>query len=200
MRTAVGEQITMIETKGFEGPGPDISPAAPIMTSQELIEEIMLDAVRATGLVDVRFSTEATKLADAGSGATRVALAIRSRATGAEEILTGPALVAADGAASLIRSELGLRLEGRQDLSHIVNCYFRADIERHLGDRTAGHLSRDRQPVAAELDQRRPDPSGGDEGRRERTESPSHRGRVASLRQPPRHRVRCRLHVLCRRA
>src|SRR5439155_21452482 len=33
------------------------------------------------------------------------------------------------------RRELGLRLEGRQSMANIVNCYFRADIEPHLGDR-----------------------------------------------------------------
>ena len=60
---------------------------------------------------------------------------VRSRITAAEQTVSGPALVAADGAASLIRDELGIALEGRQGLSHIVNCYFRADIERHLGDR-----------------------------------------------------------------
>ena len=43
--------------------------------------------------------------------------------------------MAADGAASLIRSELGIELEGSKELSHIVNCYFRADIEPHLGER-----------------------------------------------------------------
>ena len=45
LRTAVSEQFGMIESKGFEGPGPDVSPAEPIMSSQELIEEILLDAV-----------------------------------------------------------------------------------------------------------------------------------------------------------
>ncbi len=136
LRTATGEQLGMIESKGFEGPGPDVSPARPIMSSQELIEQILLDAVRASGLVDVRFATEATKLLAGGSpGAEGVALEVRSRATGTTETLTGAALVAADGAGSLIRGELGLRLEGPQSLSHIVNCYFRADIERHLGDR-----------------------------------------------------------------
>jgi hypothetical protein len=60
---------------------------------------------------------------------------VKDRATGAAETVTGAALVAADGAASLIRSELGLRLEGPQNLSHIVNCYFRADIEPLLGGR-----------------------------------------------------------------
>src|SRR5262249_8207015 len=137
LRTATGEQLGVIESKGFEGPGPDVSPAWPVMSSQELIEEILLDAVRATGMVDVRFATEATRLLHGGRpGDESAALEVRSRATGAIETLIGPALLAADGAASLIRSELGIELEGRKELSHIVNCYFRADIEPHLGDRT----------------------------------------------------------------
>jgi putative polyketide hydroxylase len=136
LRTAVGEQLGIIESKGFEGPGPDVSPAQPVMSSQELIEAILLDAVRATGMVDVRFGTEATQLVKGGSpGDEHVALEIRSRATGAAETLAARALVAADGAASRIRDELGVEMEGAKELSHIVNCYFRADIEPHLGDR-----------------------------------------------------------------
>jgi 2-polyprenyl-6-methoxyphenol hydroxylase-like FAD-dependent oxidoreductase len=137
LRTAVGEQLGIIQSKGFEGPGPAVSPAEPIMTSQELIENILFDAVRASGLVDIRFSTEVTQLVAGGAaGDSRAAVAVRSRTNGAEETIAGAALVAADGAASLIRRELGLRLEGVTDLMHIVNCYFRADIEQHIGDRT----------------------------------------------------------------
>jgi putative polyketide hydroxylase len=136
LRTAIGEQLGVIESKGFEGPGLDVSPAWPVMSSQELIEAILLDAVRATGMVDVRFATEATKLLGGGSpGDESVALEVRSRSTRATETLTGRALLAADGAASLIRDELGIELVGAKELSHIVNCYFRADIEPHLGDR-----------------------------------------------------------------
>jgi 2-polyprenyl-6-methoxyphenol hydroxylase-like FAD-dependent oxidoreductase len=136
LRTATGEQLGVIESKGFEGPGPDVSPASPVMSSQELIEAILLDAVRASGMVDVRFATEATKLLHGGSpGDESAALEVRSRANGAAETLAGRALLAADGAGSLVRGELGIELEGWKDLSHIVNCYFRADIEPHLGDR-----------------------------------------------------------------
>src|SRR5215813_4118068 len=86
LRTATGEQFGVIESKGFEGPGPAISPAEPVMSSQELIERILLDAVRATGLVDVRFATEATALLRGGSPADESAgLEVRSRATGATE-------------------------------------------------------------------------------------------------------------------
>jgi 2-polyprenyl-6-methoxyphenol hydroxylase-like FAD-dependent oxidoreductase len=136
LRTATGKEFGVIESKGFEGPGPDVSPAEPVMSSQELIEEILLDAIRASGLVDVRFRTEAMRLiGGGGAGDDGVALEVKDRSTGAVETITGAALVAADGAASLVRSELGLRLEGSQNLSHIVNCYFRADIEGHLGER-----------------------------------------------------------------
>jgi 2-polyprenyl-6-methoxyphenol hydroxylase-like FAD-dependent oxidoreductase len=106
------------------------------MSSQELIEAILLDAVRATGMVDVRFTTEATKVLQGGNpGDESAALEVRSRATGVTETLTGRALLAADGAASLIRGELGIEMEGSKELLHIVNCYFRADIEPYLGSR-----------------------------------------------------------------
>ncbi len=136
LRSAVGEEFGLIESKGFEGPGPDVSPAEPVMSSQELIEAILLDAVRASGMVDLRFAPEATRLLKGGSpGDESVALEIRARASGVAETLAGAALVAADGAASGIRGELGIELEGSKELAHIVNCYFRAAIEPHLGDR-----------------------------------------------------------------
>ncbi|MBA4011456.1 MAG: 2-polyprenyl-6-methoxyphenol hydroxylase [Phenylobacterium sp.] len=136
LASAVGEEFGKIESKGFEGPGPQVSPALPVMSSQELIEEIMLDAARASGLVEVRFRTEATRLVrGGGEGDQDAALEVRDLASGAVEVLSGPALVAADGAGSLIRDELGLALEGVQALSHLVNCYFRADIEPHLNGR-----------------------------------------------------------------
>jgi len=136
LRTATGEELGVIESKGFEGPGPDVSPAEPVMSSQELIEAILLDAVYASGMVDVRFATEATKLLR-GSGPhdDSVTLEVRSRGAGASETLSGRALVAADGAASTIRGELGIEMEGAKELLHLVNCYFRADIESHLGER-----------------------------------------------------------------
>src|SRR4029453_15084274 len=86
LRTATGEQLGMIESKGFEGPGPDVSPAWPVMSPQELIEAILLEGVRATGMVDVRFATEATTLAQGGSPTDEcAALEVLSRTTGATE-------------------------------------------------------------------------------------------------------------------
>ncbi len=62
LRPAIGEQLGMIELKGFEGPGPDVSPAVPIMSCQRLIEQILQDAVRAWV-----WSSSTSRLAQRGS-------------------------------------------------------------------------------------------------------------------------------------
>ena len=136
LRTAIGEEAGAIDTKGFEGPGPTVSPALPVMSSQDYIEQILLDAVYASGLVDVRFDTEVTDLLAGGAAEDReAAVRVRSRIDGREQTLTGPAVVAADGAESMIRTRLGIQREGYLGLNHLVNCYFRADIESWIGDR-----------------------------------------------------------------
>lgn len=136
LEDACGKEFGTIDSKGFEGPGPDISPAEPTMTSQDRIEEILVQALRASGLVDLRFSTEAVTLLSGGADDDgEVRLEVRDKISGETDVLTGCALVAADGAASPMRAALGLNLEGQRAVKQLVNCYFRADIESHLGDR-----------------------------------------------------------------
>ncbi|WP_296721569.1 FAD-dependent monooxygenase [Erythrobacter sp.] len=136
LESACGEEFGQIESLGFEGPGPNVSPAQPTMTSQDRIEEIMLAALRASGLVDLRFSTEAVRLIRGGEDHDAdVAVEVRNRLTGDMEIISGCAMVAADGAASPMRDALGLKLEGQRAVKQLVNCYFRADIESHIEDR-----------------------------------------------------------------
>jgi len=60
--TVVGTQFGQIETQGFEGPGPGVSPALPVMSSQELIEAILRDAADVTGMVDLRFGHQVTEV------------------------------------------------------------------------------------------------------------------------------------------
>ncbi|VBA54040.1 2,4-dichlorophenol 6-monooxygenase [Mycobacterium attenuatum] len=138
MYTAAGQEGAQIETRGFEGPGPTISPALPIMSSQDLIEAILRDAAQATGLVDLRFGHQVTDVLTGGTEHdTQAAVAVRISATGETYMLAGEALVAADGVHSTVRTQLGIALNGERALHHFANCYFRADIERHLGERRA---------------------------------------------------------------
>ena len=136
LTTGIGEQIGEIESTGFEGPGAEISPARPVMSSQDLFEQILYDACAATGKVDLRFSHELTAVLGGSYGAD-VGAAVEVKSSSGEKYrLDGPAIVAADGVDSLVRSQLGIALHGEKDLHHFINCYFRADIESHLDGRT----------------------------------------------------------------
>ena len=136
LENACGEEFGKIESLGFEGPGPAVSPAEPTMTSQDRIEEILVQALRASGLVDLRFSTEAVELICGGDDKDQhVEIRVRSRLDDVEEVLSGCAMIAADGASSPMRTALGREMQGLKGLKQLVNCYFHADIESHLGDR-----------------------------------------------------------------
>jgi putative polyketide hydroxylase len=136
LESVVGEQIGEIESRGFEGPGPDVSPAMPVMSSQELFEEILHDACAASGLVELRFGHRVTGVTEGGTdGDERVRIAVEDAAGSGYE-LGGAALVGADGVDSLVRDELGIELQGERDLHYFINCYFRADIERHVAERS----------------------------------------------------------------
>jgi putative polyketide hydroxylase len=135
--SVVGRELGQIESRGFEGPGPQISPALPVMSSQDLIEAILRDAADATGVIDLRFGERVTELVSGWrEDDTEAAVRVQVKATGETSTLTGEALVAADGVESLVRRELGIALEGEQGIHHFVNCYFCSGIESYVGDRT----------------------------------------------------------------
>ncbi len=137
LRSVVGEEVGRIESMAFVGPGPDVSPALPVMSSQDLMEQIYFDAARATGLVDLRFGHRALELVRGGATTDDdVAVRVAGPAAGETGVLSGAALVAADGVDSSVRDALGIELDGDKGLHHFINCYFRADVERHVGERS----------------------------------------------------------------
>ena len=136
LRSVVGEEMGRIESQGFLGPGPDVSPALPVMSSQDLMEQIYFDAASASGLVDLRFGHKALRLLRGGDAKDAdVAVEVADQASGKTSVLTGAALVGADGVDSVIREQVGIELEGDKGIHHFINCYFRADVERHVGER-----------------------------------------------------------------
>jgi putative polyketide hydroxylase len=138
LRTATGEEYGTIETLGFAGPGPDVSPALPVWSSQDLMERILLDGAAASGQAEVRFGQRARRLIRGGSDDDiDVVVEVENAATGAVTMLNGAALIAADGAESAIRNQLGIALEGPRNLRHFINVYFRSAIEPQLGERKA---------------------------------------------------------------
>lgn len=137
LESIVGQEGGQIDAHGFEGPGPLISAAKPVLSSQDLIEPILRDTALATGLVDLRFGHQLTEiLTGASDHDTEAAVKVHITATRQTYTLAGPALVAADGINSTVRHQLGITLRGEQGLNHYVNGYVFSDIERHVGHRS----------------------------------------------------------------
>jgi putative polyketide hydroxylase len=137
-RTLAGEELGRMPTKGFAGPGPLVSPEVPVLTSQDILEPILRRGAEATGLAELRFGHEAGRI-DRGAAADddRVVISITERATARTYQVETDYLVAADGAASPVRAQLGIQMEGPHGIGHFVNVYYRADLDRWVAHRPA---------------------------------------------------------------
>ena len=132
-----GNETGHIVSNGFAGAGPELSPVSSVLSSQDMIEPVMLRELRRTGMADIRFSHEVVEIVRGQEeDANDVAIKVRDLATGQVQTLTAPALVAADGAASYVRTALDIALDGPKKISFNINCYFKADLEKYVGERT----------------------------------------------------------------
>jgi 2-polyprenyl-6-methoxyphenol hydroxylase-like FAD-dependent oxidoreductase len=137
-RTLAGEELGRMPTKGFAGPGPAVSREVPILSSQDIFEPILRRGAEATGLAELRFGHEASAV-ERGTlpGDDRVVVSVTERATGRQYRIEADYLVAADGASSPIRAQLGIEMEGLRGIGHFVNVYYRADLDRWVAHRPA---------------------------------------------------------------
>lgn len=104
---------------------------------QDVLEPILLRAASALPAVDVRFGTTVLGVddiddADSADDAVTVRL---SADGGPESQVRARFVIAADGAASPLRDQLGVRLEGPERLGAQMGIYFHADLSRYVADR-----------------------------------------------------------------
>lgn len=106
--------------------------------SQDVLEPVLRERAEAGGPGRVRFGTELVdwRVEAAGEGG-----GVRARIRGAGgqiEEVRARYLVAADGAQSRIRTQLGIEREGERDVYDSVNIHCRVDLTRWTADRPAG--------------------------------------------------------------
>ena len=137
MESVVGKETGHIVSHGFAGAGPDLSPVSSVLSSQDMLEPVMLREIKRTGMVDLRFGHELIEIVHGHEDdASSVEIKARNNATGEIYTLIAPTLVAADGAASFVREFLQVVMDGPKKVANFINCYFRADIEKYVGDRS----------------------------------------------------------------
>ncbi len=99
------------------------SPVTITSCAQDRVQEHLLEAVRATGLTEVRYDTTVTAIDNLKQ---QVHLTTRSQA--GTDTLTAQFVVVADGATGKFRDSLGIGMNGQPDLGHQLNIYFHADL------------------------------------------------------------------------
>ncbi|KAH7420015.1 FAD-binding monooxygenase-like protein [Cadophora sp. MPI-SDFR-AT-0126] len=102
-----------------------MSPEEGLFISLELLEPVLLNAACERD-VDARFSTECLSVTQDGE---KVTARLKRRESGEEYEITADYCIAADGASSPIREQLGIKRYGQnQNAGHLLNILFNADL------------------------------------------------------------------------
>ncbi len=135
--TLAGDELGRMPTAGFSGPGPEVSPEVPMLSSQDVFEPILRRGAEASGLAELRFGHEAGRVEPGVPDDERVTLEVTERSSGRTYRVEAEYLLAADGSASGVRQQLAIELDGPRGLGHFVNVYFRADLDPWVASRPA---------------------------------------------------------------
>lgn len=120
-----------------------IGPVAGTFVTQDMLEPILLDAAKERG-VDVRVYTDCMKVEQDDSSVTAT---LKDRKTGKITTIQAEYLIAADGAKSLIRSQLNVPTTGQGSMGHLLNILFHADLKEVVRQREFSLLKIQRPEV-----------------------------------------------------
>jgi putative polyketide hydroxylase len=101
-----------------------LSPATPCSVGQDRVEPILLRHASALG-ANIRFSTQVSEFSQDADG---IVATLRDLKNGEDAVWRADYLIAADGAHSEAREKLGIRMFGRDALSHAISILFKADL------------------------------------------------------------------------
>lgn len=109
----------------------DVSPCERVFLSQNSLEPLLMERARQLG-ADLRFSTEIISIEEDATGVTTL---LRDRTSRASSTVRSRYLIAADGAHSIVRRQLGIAMQGPAAFSKSITIYFRADLRSLLADK-----------------------------------------------------------------
>ena len=109
----------------------DISPSPRLFVTQIGLEPVLLGGAERLG-ARIEYAAETVAVEQDADGVTAV---VRPRDGGPDRTVRARYLIAADGAHSPIRNQLGIGMLGHGSFSDSITIYFRADVRELVGDR-----------------------------------------------------------------
>ena len=129
-----GREIERRSPSAKTAPNLAVSPATGCGCSQDVLEPVLRHRAEAEAAGDLRFHTELTDWQADGAGVTGSLL---DRTSGQATPFRARYLIAADGAQSRVRRQLGVRMVGETDIYDSVNVHLRADLRPWIAERPA---------------------------------------------------------------
>jgi 2-polyprenyl-6-methoxyphenol hydroxylase-like FAD-dependent oxidoreductase len=123
VETLAGKEIAYYISNLNEGVR-DVSPCERVFISQSLLEPLLKARAEELG-ADLRFATDLLSFEQQADGVTAE---VRHRDTGEVSRIRAGYMIAADGAHSRVRDQLGIRMHGHGSFSNSITIYFRADV------------------------------------------------------------------------
>jgi putative polyketide hydroxylase len=111
-----------------------VSPVRNCLCAQDDLEPVLRAFAERQGPAELRFKTELVACEQDGEGVTAT---LANRASGAETRMRAQYVIAADGAQSTIRRQLGVRMIGREKVYESVNILLSADLRPWTAHRPA---------------------------------------------------------------
>ena len=111
-----------------------MSPVVNCLCAQDYLEPVLRHFAEAQGPGELRFNAEMTAPSQDASG---VSATLADRVTGAETPVRAQYLIAADGAQSRIRRQLGVQMIGKEAVYDSVNILLQADLRPWTAHRPA---------------------------------------------------------------
>ena len=133
-RTLSGEEIERRVPWRSGAQSMAVSPVRNCLCAQDDLEPVLRDFAERQGCGELRFSTEVGACAQDEAGVTAT---LTDRVSGGETRVRAQYVIAADGAQSLIRRQLDVRMLGREKVYESVNILLNADLRPWTAHRPA---------------------------------------------------------------
>lgn len=133
-KTLAGEEIERRVPFGQSAARAEVTPVRACLCAQDYLEPVLRRCAEKQPLGTLHFETELTSFEQSGS---QVLATLTNTKTGATEQVAAQYMIAADGAQSRVRAQLGIAMQGQKDVYDSVNVLLEADLRTWTQDRPA---------------------------------------------------------------
>src|SRR5215468_8144006 len=134
VRTLAGEEIERRVPTRSSAASAELSPARNCVCAQDDLEPVLREHAEALGIGTLCFDAEVVACEQDETGVTAKVL---DRRNGSETKVHAQYVIAADGAQSRLRRQLGVHMIGKEHVYESVNILFEADLRPWTADRPA---------------------------------------------------------------